>query len=88
MLRRRLWTELSKFSASVDRAWLLTGDFNAFFFTHEKARGSLKGSRPCTFFQEFVNDYQLLDLGFLGPRFTWKRGVVSERLDKAICNTS
>ena len=26
------------------------------------------------------------DIGFIGSRFTWKKGIVQERLDRFVCN--
>ena len=28
----------------------------------------------------------MVDMGFVGSRFTWKRGAVQERLDRFVCN--
>ncbi|XP_039010567.1 uncharacterized protein LOC120139409 [Hibiscus syriacus] len=36
--------------------------------------------------QGFINQHNLLDLGFKGPHFTWYRGGVSERLDRMLAN--
>ncbi|XP_024042019.1 uncharacterized protein LOC112099143 [Citrus clementina] len=33
-----------------------------------------------------MSDLWMLDLNFSGPHFTWSRGNLSKRLDKAVCN--
>ena len=40
----------------------------------------------CVLFQKFIFDYSLRDMGFRGPRFTWARGRLLERLDRVLCN--
>lgn len=83
-LRKSLWPDLSNIALSVDIPWLIAGDFNAFMFSHEKIGGSLHGSKPCMLFQDFLHKCSLIDLGFQGPRFTWNRGFIFERLDRAL----
>ncbi|KAL4347073.1 hypothetical protein GQ457_17G019390 [Hibiscus cannabinus] len=35
----------------------------------------------------FIEDAGLIDMGFSGPQFTWKRGDLSQRLDRCLCNS-
>jgi hypothetical protein len=37
-------------------------------------------------FQDALTDCELEDLGFSGDNFTWKRGRIRERLDRAVAN--
>ena len=37
-------------------------------------------------FNKWVNDCSMLDMKFSGPRLTWSRGLVHERLDRFLCN--
>lgn len=85
--RKRLWEKLLVFASELYGPWLVTDDFNAFLFSHEKMGGSQRGSRPCSKFQHFVTNFNLIDLGFKGPKYTWKKGLVLERLDRALCNS-
>ncbi|KAF7833065.1 Non-LTR retroelement reverse transcriptase [Senna tora] len=84
--RRDLWNNLTIIGASMVDSWCLVGDFNAFLFHHEKTGGSSLGSRPDHHFLELVDRNSLVDLGFAGPSFTWKRGGVMARLDRALAN--
>lgn len=52
----------------------------------EKQGGSSRGSKPCPFFHSCLQSCELLDLGYRGPKYTWHRGTVSERLDRGLCN--
>lgn len=48
----------------------------------------------CDLFSNWINNCNLLDLGFVGSKFTWKgpqwQGLdrVFKRLDRALCNSS
>ena len=37
-------------------------------------------------FRECLMDCGLEDLGYNGDMFTWRRGEIRERLDRAVCN--
>ncbi|KAA3486982.1 Endonuclease/exonuclease/phosphatase [Gossypium australe] len=81
--RKQLWEAL-KYTVLVDGTmWLAIGDFNAILASCEKRGGRVIGKR-CALFSEFMDSMGLHDLGFSGPNFTWNRGGVFERLDRAI----
>ncbi|WJX18123.1 hypothetical protein P8452_07957 [Trifolium repens] len=62
------------------------GDFNQVLFDHEKQGGGSVNSNGRSAFQECIDTCQLLDLGFQGQPFTWRRGPVKERLDRVLGN--
>lgn len=37
-------------------------------------------------FRETFNSHALVDIGFKGPQFTWRRGGICERLDRVVAN--
>ena len=39
-------------------------------------------------FRQWFDGHQIFDLKFKGPRFTWSRGFLLKRLDRAICNNA
>ncbi|KAE8693615.1 hypothetical protein F3Y22_tig00110796pilonHSYRG00006 [Hibiscus syriacus] len=39
------------------------------------------------YFQDFVYDFGIRDMGFQGPEFTWNRGLSYAHLDRALCNS-
>ncbi|KAL4291239.1 hypothetical protein GQ457_14G000340 [Hibiscus cannabinus] len=53
----------------------------------ERQGGSRHGSRVNLKFCDFIVDAGLIDMGFNGPQFTWKRGDLSQRLDRCLCNS-
>ncbi|KAF7815394.1 putative ribonuclease H protein At1g65750 family [Senna tora] len=84
--RRELWNKLNSIGASMGDPWCIVGDFNAFLFYSEKIGGSSLGSRPDRHFLNMVDINSLVDLGYTGPNFTWQRGSVAVRLDRALAN--
>ncbi|KAL1316390.1 hypothetical protein AAHE18_15G062500 [Arachis hypogaea] len=67
--------------------WCLIGDFNATLHDHERRGGAVRNdSGACSDFQNFVSDCGLIDLGFVGWPFTWKRDNLVIRLDRALEN--
>ncbi|KAF7822242.1 ribonuclease H [Senna tora] len=85
--RGDLWNNLKSIGTAMVDPWCLVGDFNAFLFDFEKYGGSNNGSRPDRHFRDMVDVNSLVDLGYSGPGFTWKRGGVAARLDRALANT-
>ncbi|KAE8725015.1 hypothetical protein F3Y22_tig00009023pilonHSYRG00105 [Hibiscus syriacus] len=61
------------------------GEFNAILSSDEK-RGYTRRGVGCKLFQNFMHHHGLFDLGFKGPKFTWMRGGVFERLYRMIVN--
>lgn len=52
----------------------------------DKMGGSHVRTFKCKRFVECVSNSGLMDLGFTGPRFTLKCGLIQERIDRALCN--
>ncbi|KAG8479043.1 hypothetical protein CXB51_029683 [Gossypium anomalum] len=78
--------KISGYTVPVDAdPWLAIGDFNAILDPCEKQGGRVNRKR-CALFGEFMDSIGLQDLGFSGPNFTWNRGGIFERLDRAICD--
>ncbi|KAG8475227.1 hypothetical protein CXB51_032054 [Gossypium anomalum] len=83
--RKQLWDALKHTVPMDETPWLAIGDFNVILDSREKRGDRVIGKR-CALFSEFMDSMGLHDLGFSGPNFTWNRGGVFERLDRAICN--
>ena len=66
--------------------WILIGDFNEILFSHEKEGGNNRPQGYMQAFRQALNDCDLEDLGFSGDIFTWRRGRIRERLDRAVAN--
>lgn len=69
--------------------WLCARDFNELLKSHEKLGGCLRLYGQMQKFREVLDECGLLDLGFVGNKFTsfktyLNEGVVWEQLDKAV----
>ncbi|XP_028784590.1 uncharacterized protein LOC114740585 [Neltuma alba] len=67
---------------------MLAGDFNAILSSNERNSNSIGRTRGCPLFQSFTQTNSLVDLGYIGPHFTWRRGLYLARLDRALSNIS
>lgn len=88
-----LWLELSKMS-SLNIPWLIVGDFNDIVTNneHKGVRFSYY-SRKTSYFLNLIDDNNLLDLYFIGPKYTWcnnQNGMAQlwARLDHCLVNMS
>lgn len=83
-VRKDLWGSLDELS--INKPWMLVGDFNCVL--EDAERSSLRGASSC--FKSWVRGRGLIDMGFVGSQFTWKHGNTVEsrraaRLDRALC---
>jgi hypothetical protein len=91
--RHALWEELKRLSVSMNEPWLVAGDFNDISNIEEKKGGVVASMRKCNTFRERINMRSLIDIGAMGPKFTWRGPVyhggqrIFERLDRALCNS-
>ncbi|XP_074293271.1 uncharacterized protein LOC141620249 [Silene latifolia] len=89
--RRALWSELESFARRNNLPWLLAGDFNETRSLDERHGGDSNMARRCDKFNNWIENYELIELEFSGPAHTWARGNTPEtrqsaRLDRALCN--
>ncbi|KAK2451297.1 hypothetical protein QL285_010365 [Trifolium repens] len=72
--------------------WLLAGDFNDIANAEEKKGGVIASVRKCNKFNERITACNLLDLGSMGHKYTWRGTIyhggqrIYERLDRALSN--
>ncbi|KAF7803052.1 reverse transcriptase [Senna tora] len=86
--RNILWNSLSYFSTLHSVPWLLMGDFNDYSNSSEKFGGRPPDLKRMENFNSFLNNCNLLDLGFVGPLFTWTNcqqdgHIIRTRIDRA-----
>ncbi|GLT46247.1 hypothetical protein SLA2020_200180 [Shorea laevis] len=91
-LRSKLWQELRTLFPYFKGPWVIAGDFNDVMDQSEKFGGAPINQHRVQAFSSCMNDCQMLDLGFIGGRFTWVNmqpdgQVIRERLDRVWCNT-
>ncbi|KAL0322283.1 UNVERIFIED_CONTAM: hypothetical protein Scaly_2524700 [Sesamum calycinum] len=82
--RAETWCLLRSLDGLSARLWLCAGDFNEKIGT-PRPRRQIKEFRAC------LADCQLMDLGYLGSKFTWCNqreapNIVRVRLDRADCS--
>jgi hypothetical protein len=82
----KTWDKLRELNNNSDLPWVVFGDFNEILFSHEKEGGNPRPQPYMKNFREVLMDYNLEDIGFMGDPFTWKRGQMRERLDRAVAN--
>jgi hypothetical protein len=84
--KHKTWRYMSDLHRQTNIPWLVSGDMNEILSESEKEGGA---PRPLAYMQAFrdcLSDCGLDDLGFIGDKFTWKRGQIRERLDRAVGN--
>lgn len=70
-----MWAELKMIVDCMTVDWLLVGDFNDIAYASEKkGGGGIPYAKIATFVQR-INACQLIDLGDVGTRFTWRRAL-------------
>ncbi|KAL4333466.1 hypothetical protein GQ457_07G012960 [Hibiscus cannabinus] len=86
--RRSLWEHLITLDPGIDNPWVVGGDLNVIRSASERFGGSNRRSGICSYFNDFLLNSGLIDMGFSGPRFTWRRGNLFQRLDRCLCNSA
>ncbi|XP_074266359.1 uncharacterized protein LOC141589125 [Silene latifolia] len=87
--RGAVWDNFTHHLNSLDKPFLLIGDFNQVEFSSDKLGGSDKLIRGANLFTYWKNLHCLMDIPFKGPRFTWCNNRDSphriyKRLDKGL----
>ena len=72
-----------------DIPWLCFGDFNEIIRQDEKVGGALRPHNQMQLFREVLDKCGFMDLGYVGPKFTWARhfdngNSIWERLDRGL----
>ena len=89
--RCHTWALLRRLSGISSLPWLCAGDFNEILKFSEKIGGRDKSLRAIRQFRDVLEGCNLYDLGFSGPKFTWRNGQegqrhVQERLDRFVAD--
>ncbi|CAA7042518.1 unnamed protein product [Microthlaspi erraticum] len=88
--RSGLWMQLRDLIRQVHEPLIIGGDFNTIVRVDERTGGNGRLSPDSLEFGSWINEMSLIDMGFRGNRFTWKRGrearfFVAKRLDRIMC---
>ncbi|KAK7260044.1 hypothetical protein RIF29_25766 [Crotalaria pallida] len=84
--RHTLWENIREIEISVAGPWCLMGDFNSIIHDYEQSGGSSTFRSDSQTFNSMVRDCNLVDGGFVGYPFTWRRGRLLKRLDRVLMN--
>lgn len=87
--RHEAWALLRYLSRMGPDPWLCVGDFNEILLASEKSSSTPRPPSQMLAFRKALEDSQLMDLGFRGPKYTWCNGrsggeYTKERLDRAL----
>lgn len=88
--RSGLWEKLREIVHGLTDPLIIGGDFNTIVRLDERAGGNGRLSPDSLAFGEWINSLSLIDMGFHGNQFTWRRGrvedtFVAKRLDRVMC---
>ncbi|XP_050248720.1 uncharacterized protein LOC126695973 [Quercus robur] len=89
--RHILWNNLSNVAELHNMPWVIAGDFNEPFSGDDKFGGRVVSSNRSLLFKECLDNCNMVDLGFSGPRFTWTnrrkvQNLIQERIDRFFVN--
>ncbi|XP_030943690.1 uncharacterized protein LOC115968432 [Quercus lobata] len=75
-----------------DMSWVMAGDFNKPLLEGDKFGGKGWSVNRALQFKKCLDACSMIDLGFLGPRFTWTnrreiQALIQERIDRFFVNS-
>ena len=71
------WNLLRDLRGRFDLPWQCASNFNELLKTHEKLGGRLRPNGQMQNFREALDECGLLDLGFVGNKFTWYKNYLN-----------
>jgi hypothetical protein len=84
----KTWDRIRSIHQNNNLPWVVMGDLNEILYDHEKEGGRKRPAKYLQAFHNTLDDCGLHDLGYSGDSFTWHRGAMRSRLDRAIGNVS
>ncbi|VAI29049.1 unnamed protein product [Triticum turgidum subsp. durum] len=90
-LRHHFWDRLRFLNAQWKGPWICAGDFNEALHGEEHMGVRGRDDNQMMMFRECLDECGLIDLGYIGPKYTWSNRQedgrnVRVRLDRAIAN--
>ena len=91
--RRILWDNLKIVAQLQNLPWLMLRDFNEVLSGEDKFGGNRVNLNRALQFKECLDDCNMVDLGFAGPKYTWTNhrpisALILERIDRCFANPS
>ncbi|XP_058008905.1 uncharacterized protein LOC131183070 [Hevea brasiliensis] len=92
VLRENQFNLLLNYKANVVDSCIIAGDFNSVFSIQEKYGGHDVAQAKIRIFHNFINQWGLIDMGFIGAPTTWnniREGLanIRERLDRSLATS-
>ncbi|KAK6162202.1 hypothetical protein DH2020_002043 [Rehmannia glutinosa] len=89
--RRVFWDTFKSLFPPTNEPWICMGDFNEVLQQHEFSGIHHRAPWQISLFRDAIHFCDLSDMGFCGPRFTWKCLLVHSytqrgHLDRSLCN--
>ena len=86
-----LWNNLKTVAQLHNLPWLMLGDFNEVLCGEDKFRGNQVNLNRTLEFKDCLDECNTLDLGFVGPKYTWTNhrpitSLILERIDRCFVN--
>lgn len=87
LYRRSLWGDLEHQASLLKGSpWIITGDFNAIRYMHERQGGASNWPRVMQEFGECLSRAELDDLKYSGFQLTWTDGTIRRKIDRVLVN--
>jgi hypothetical protein len=90
-LRHQFWDRLRFLKSTWNGPWICAGDFNEVLHSDEHFGLRDRDENQMELFRDCLDDCGLMDMGFIGPKYTWTNRQDGERnikvrLDRAVAN--
>ena len=91
--RHILWDNLNKVAELHNMPLVLAGDFNEPLLDDDKFGGRVVSINRSLHFKDYLDNCNMMDIGFSRPRFTWTnkremQALIQERIDRFFVNSS
>ena len=74
--RSKAWSKLRSLNSRVNIPWICGGDFNEIVRKEEKWGRIPRDHNQMQLFRDVIDECQFMDLGYVGPKFTWVKHYV------------
>lgn len=85
-LKHQSWTAIRDLNKNANGPWMILGDFSEILVSSEKEGGNVRTNQYMQNFRDCIEECDLQEIMYLGDPYTWSRGFIRERLDRALCN--
>jgi hypothetical protein len=87
-MRYLSWEAIRDLCDADSLPWTIVGDFNEIVHADEKQDGRRRRENQMRGFREVIGYADLIDLGYVGSRFTWSNIHTKIRLDHALATST